>query len=139
MALTQQGTIKKILPGGMAEIEVTRRSACGHDCAKCGGCGGLETQTLYVTARNRAGAQVGERVLIEGETGEVLGYAGLVYLLPVLLFFVGYGVGGALKFGAGLCALCGGLLFAIGILSAVWYSRRMKERNRIPFEITKKL
>ena len=59
--MTQQGTIKKILPGGMAEIEVTRRSACGHDCAKCGGCGGLETQTLYVTARNRAQAQVGER------------------------------------------------------------------------------
>ena len=75
--MTQQGTIKKILPGGMAEIEVTRRSACGHDCAKCGGCGGLETQTLYVTARNRAEAQVGERVLIEGETGQVLGYAGL--------------------------------------------------------------
>ena len=73
--MTQQGTIKKLLPGGRAEVEVTRRSACGHDCAKCGGCGGLETQTLYVTARNHTDAGIGDRVLIEGETGRVLGLA----------------------------------------------------------------
>nr|WP_300185397.1 SoxR reducing system RseC family protein [uncultured Agathobaculum sp.] len=137
--MTQQGTIKKVLPDGMAEIEVTRRSACGHDCAKCGGCGGLETQTLYVTARNRAHAQVGERVLIEGETGQVLGIAGLVYLVPVVLFFVGYGMGSGLRWGAGLSALCGGVLFAAGIGAAMWYSRRMKARNHVPFEITKVL
>lgn len=123
----------------MAEIEVTRRSACGHDCAKCGGCGGLETQTLYVTARNRADAKVGERVLIEGETGQVLGYAGLVYLVPVVLFFVGYGVGSMLHRGAGIAALCGGVLFAAGIAAAMLYSRRLKQRNQVPFEITKVL
>ncbi|WP_125115285.1 SoxR reducing system RseC family protein [Agathobaculum sp. Marseille-P7918] len=137
--MTQQGTIKKILPGGMAEIEVTRRSACGHDCAKCGGCGGLETQTLYVTARNRTDAQVGERVLIEGETGQVLGLAGLVYLVPVVLFFVGYGLGSALQKGAGVSALCGGVLFAAGIVAAMLYSREMKRKNSVPFEITKKI
>ena len=80
----------------MAEVEVTRRSACGHDCAKCGGCGGLETQTLYVTAFNGVAAQVGDRVLLEGETGRVLGIAVLVYLLPVVLFFIGYGAGSVL-------------------------------------------
>lgn len=137
--MTQQGTIKKILPGGMAEIEVTRRSACGHDCAKCGGCGGLETQTLYVTARNRAQAKVGERVLIEGETGQVLGIAGLVYLVPVVLFFVGYGVGSMLQKGAGVSALCGGVLFALGIAAAILYSHQMKRKNSILFEITKVL
>lgn len=137
--MTQQGTIKKILPGGMAEIEVTRRSACGHDCAKCGGCGGLETQTLYVTARNRADAKVGERVLIEGETGQVLGIAGLVYLVPVVLFFVGYGVGSMLQKSAGVSALCGGVLFALGIAAAILYSHQMKRKNSIPFEITKVL
>ncbi|MGI6180470.1 MAG: SoxR reducing system RseC family protein [Agathobaculum sp.] len=137
--MTQQGTIKKLLPDGMAEIEVTRRSACGHDCAKCGGCGGLETQTLRVTARNSAGAQVGERVLIEGGTGQVLGYAVLVYLLPVALFFIGYAAAGLAHAGAGVSALCGGILFAAGIIGAILYSRRMKQRNEIPFEITRKL
>ncbi len=137
--MTQQGTIKKLLPDGMAEIEVTRRSACGHDCAKCGGCGGLETQTLYVTARNRAKADVGERVLIEGETGQVLGLAMLVYVLPIVLFFVGYALGSVLFTGAAAGALGGGVLFVLGILGAIWYSRRMKARNEVPYEITKRL
>ncbi|MDO4269609.1 MAG: SoxR reducing system RseC family protein [Eubacteriales bacterium] len=137
--MTQQGTIKKLLPNGMAEIEVTRRSACGHDCAKCGGCGGLETQTLQVTAHNKAGAQVGDRVLIEGETRQVLGIAVLVYLLPVALFFIGYALGGLLRAGAGASALTGGVLFVLGILGAAAYSRRMKEKNDAPFEITKRL
>ena len=109
--MTQQGIIKKLLPNGLAEVEVTRRSACGHDCAKCGGCGGLETQTLYVTARNHAHASVGDRVLLEGETRQVLGFAVLVYLLPLVLFFVGYGVGAGMKLGGGLSALIGGVLF----------------------------
>ena len=137
--MTQQGTIKKLLPDGMAEIEVTRRSACGHDCAKCGGCGGLETQTLYVTARNRAKADVGERVLIEGETGQVLGLAVLVYVLPIVLFFIGYALGSVLFTGAAAGALGGGVLFVLGILGAIWYSRRMKARNEVPYEITKRL
>lgn len=137
--MTQQGTIKKLLPDGMAEIEVTRRSACGHDCAKCGGCGGLEIQTLYVTARNRAKADVGERVLIEGETGQVLGLAMLVYVLPIVLFFVGYALGSVLFTGAAAGALGGGVLFVLGILGAIWYSRRMKARNEVPYEITKRL
>ena len=109
--MTQQGTIKKLLPGGRAEVEVTRRSACGHDCAKCGGCGGLETQTLYVTARNHTDADVGDRVLIEGESGRVLGLAALVYMLPLVLFFIGYAIGNAAGGGAA-GALAGGVLFA---------------------------
>ena len=137
--MTQQGTIKKLLPGGMAEIEVTRRSACGHDCAKCGGCGGLETQTLYVTARNKAEANVGERVLIEGETGQVLGLAVLVYVLPIVLFFIGYALGSVLFEGGAAGAVGGGVLSIAGILYAIFYTRRMKARNEVPYEITKRL
>ena len=33
----------------------------------------------------------------------------------------------------------GGLLFVLGILGAIWYSRRMKAKNQVPYEITKKL
>ena len=137
--VTQQGTIKKLLPNGLAEVEVTRRSACGHDCAKCGGCGGLETQTLYVTARNHAHASVGDRVLLEGETKQVLGFAVLVYLLPLVLFFVGYGVGAGMKLGGGLSALIGGVLVIGGILAAMWYSHKLKLRNEAPFAITERL
>lgn len=123
----------------MAEVEVTRRSACGHDCAKCGGCGGLETQTLYVTARNHADAGIGDRVLIEGETGRVLGFAVLVYVLPIVLFFVGYAAASVLSAGSAVSALSGGVLFAAGLVAAVLYSREMKRKNDIPFAITQRL
>ena len=137
--MTQQGTIKKLLADDLAEVEVTRRSACGHDCAKCGGCGGLETQTLYVTARNSAQADVGERVLVEGETGQVLGLAVLVYVLPIVLFFVGYALGSVLFEGAAAAAACSGVLFAAGIFGGVLYSRRMKQRREVPLAITRRL
>ena len=137
--MTQQGTIKKLLPGGMAEIEVTRRSACGHDCAKCGGCGGLETQTLYVTARNKADAGVGERVLIEGETGKVLGMAVLVYVLPIVLFFFGYALGAALFTGGAAGAIGGGCCSSSASSVRSGTGRRMKAQGQVPYEITKRL
>ena len=137
--MTQQGTIKKLLTDDLAEVEVTRRSACGHDCAKCGGCGGMETQTMYVTARNSAQANIGERVLVEGETGQVLGLAVLVYVLPLVLFFVGYALGSVLFEREAAAALCSGVLFVAGILGGVLYSRRMKQRREVPLSITRRL
>ena len=82
---------------------------------------------------------MGERVLIEGETGKVLGMAVLVYVLPIVLFFIGYALG------------CGAVYRRRGrgdwrrgtvrrrILGAIWYSRRMKAQGQVPYEITKRL
>lgn len=138
--MTQQGTIKKLLPNGLAEVEVTRRSACGHDCAKCGGCGGLETQTLYVTARNHAHASRRRpRAARRRDQAGARLCPVLVYLLPLVLFFVGYGVGAGMKLGGGLSALIGGVLFVVGILAAMWYSHKLKLRNEAPFAITERL
>ena len=45
---------------------------------------------------------------------------------------------GSLKFrGIGLGV--GGVLFALGIIGAIFYSRRMKQNGEVPFEITHKL
>ena len=79
------------------------------------------------------------RVLLEGETKQVLGFAVLVYLLPLVLFFVGYGVGAGMKLGGGLSALIGGVRFVVGILAAMWYSHKLKLRNEAPFAITERL
>ena len=66
-------------------------------------------------------------------------FAVLVYLLPLVLFFVGYGVGAGMKLGGGLSALIGGVLFVVGILAAMWYSHKLKLRNEAPFAITERL
>ena len=78
-------------------------------------------------------------ITLEGETKQVLGFAVLVYLLPLVLFFVGYGVGAGMKLGGGLSALIGGVLFIGGILAAMWYSHKLKLRNEAPFAITERL
>ena len=77
-------------------------------------------------------------MLIEGESGRVLGLAALVYMLPLVLFFIGYAIGNAAGGGAS-GALVGGVLFALGIIGAIFYSRRMKQNGEVPFEITHKL
>ncbi len=58
-------------------------------------------------------------MLIEGETGRVLGLAALVYMLPLVLFFIGYAIGNAAGGGAS-GALVGGVLFALGIIGAIF-------------------
>ena len=88
--------------------------------------------------RNHTDAGIGDRVLIEGETGRVLGLAALVYMLPLVLFFIGYAIGNAAGGGAA-GALAGGVLFALGIIGAIFYSRRMKQNGEVPFEITHRL
>lgn len=136
--MTQQATVRRVLANGLAEVEVVRRGACSHDCAKCGGCG-VEVQTLLVTARNEAGASVGDRVTIEGENKTVLGLAALVYTLPLVLFFLGYGLAALTAAGAVFSTICGVVGFMAGVFAAVLQSRRMKQRNEIPFAITQRV
>ena len=37
--MTQVATVERILDKTHAEISVPRKSACGHDCEECAGCG----------------------------------------------------------------------------------------------------
>ena len=53
--------------GGMAEISVPRKSACGHDCEECAGCG-VSGASVRAAARNPIGAEVGQKVVVESST-----------------------------------------------------------------------
>ena len=65
--MTQIATVEKILPGGKAEISVPRKSACGHDCEECAGCG-VSGASVRAVARNDIGAAVGQKVVVESST-----------------------------------------------------------------------
>ena len=45
---------------------------------------------IRARAKNDAGAQPGDKVVVESSTKKLLGVAALVYLLPVLGFLLGY-------------------------------------------------
>ena len=77
---------------GMAQVQYHRPTACHGDCSKCaGGCGSMAAQEeMIVSAENLIGAHPGDSVWIEGETRKVVWAVALVYVIPVLLFFIGY-------------------------------------------------
>lgn len=61
--MTQIATVEKLLPGGYAEISVPRKSACGHDCEECAGCG-MTGAAIRARAKNNADAQPGDKVVV---------------------------------------------------------------------------
>lgn len=132
----QKARVTRILDEGRAEVAVKRQSACGHDCAQCGGgCSELMVASeVRVVADNAAGARPGDTVTVESSTSRVLGAAVLVYTVPFLLFFGGYFLGASLwGEGAGMAAGAAG--FALGFVPAVLLDRRTRRRGSIQFKI----
>lgn len=135
----QKARVVRLLDGGRAEVTVTRQTACGHDCSKCGGgCSELTArEDVTVTAVNPIHAAPGDLVTVETATSGVLGAAALVYLVPFALFFLGYFLaGGLLHTGEGASIAVGGAGFALGILLAVLLDRRVKRSRSLVFQIT---
>ncbi|MEA4965705.1 MAG: SoxR reducing system RseC family protein [Oscillospiraceae bacterium] len=130
--MRQTVEVKRILDTEHAEVFLERESACSGDCHRCGGCGAAR-QTLFVRAENPIGAQPGDRVTLESDTGVVLGAAMLVYALPILMFFVGYFLGNAVS---RLPGLWGGVGFVLGMVPALLWNRRLEKKNTVRFRIT---
>ncbi len=134
--MTQVAQVKTILSDGRAEVGVHRRSACSHDCSKCSGCELMMTKTdVTVTAENHVGARPGDTVLVESANSAILGTAVVVYLVPFLLFFVGYFLGHAIAAGETISIglACAG--FVAGILPARWLDHRVNVKKAVQFRI----
>lgn len=87
--MTQVATVEKILKDGYVQISVPRKSACGHDCEECAGCG-MTGASIYAEARDPVGVHPGDKVVVESSTRAILGVTWLVYMLPVVFFLLGY-------------------------------------------------
>ena len=87
--MTQIATVERIIDADHAEISVPRKSACGHDCEECAGCG-VTGAAVHARALNPIGARPGQKVVVQSDTNKMLRIVALVYLTPVLLFLVGY-------------------------------------------------
>lgn len=124
--------VHKCNDDGTAQVMAVRQSACSGDCHKCSGCGAVEQKLLF-TARNPIGARPGQLVTVRAESGPVLAAAAMLYLLPLLLFFVGYIVAAA----AGMLGALGGIAgFGLGIAFAVAYDRLVVRRQKNEYTIT---
>ena len=124
--------VKRVLADGTAEVLHVRESACSGDCHKCSGCGAAK-EAIILKADNPIGAAVGDFVKISSESGPVLRAAAVLYMMPLVLFFLGYALG-AVVWGRG--GLTGSLAFVLGIALVVAYDRRVAARNRTVYTIT---
>ena len=133
--MTQIATVENLLAGGYAMISVPRKSACGHDCEECAGCG-VTGAAVQARAANPIGAKPGQKVVVQSDTQKMLGIVALVYLTPVVLFLVGYFATIAVA-SAPIRYLFGGIGFVLGILIAVAYDRRLRRQGGLRFTIVR--
>ena len=124
--------VKETFDDGTATVIHVRESACSGDCHKCSGCGAAK-ETILLKAENPIGATRGDLVKLESATGPVLKAAAVMYMVPMVLFFVGYFIGDAI-FGRG--ALAGCLAFVVSIGLAVLYDRKIGKTSKTSYTIT---
>ena len=130
--MEQKVRIREILPDGTALVVCVRESACSGDCHKCSGCGAAK-ETVLFTADNPIGAAVGDFVKVESSTAPVLKAAMVLYVLPLVLFFLGYYLG---TLPGGFGAIGGVLGFMLGVVIVIVYDRLVVNKANIRYTIT---
>ena len=130
--MTQIATIERDLGGGYAEISVPRKSACGHDCEECAGCG-MTGAAIKARARNDIGAQPGDKVVVESSTQKIFGVVALVYVLPVVLFLLGYFLSEGLA--EGMRYAIAVATFVVSFIPCVLYDRHARKKELLTYQI----
>ena len=125
--MEQKVKIRQLFSDGTAEVVHIRESACSGDCHKCSGCGAAK-ETITLIARNPIGARPGEVVIVKSDSAPVLRGAMVLYILPLVLFILGYLVAGS---GWGGC-----LGFVLGIAAVVIYDRKVAKKEETVYTIT---
>ena len=134
--MTQIATVERIIDSNHALISVPRKSACGHDCEECAGCG-VSGAAVKAKAVNRIGALPGQKVVVESSTKKMLGIVSFVYATPVVLFILGYllmaftTTSVPLQYGVAIAG------FVVGIALAILYDRRIKRQGGLTFTIVR--
>ena len=132
--MTQIATVEKILPGGFVEISVPRKSACGHDCEECAGCG-MTGAAIHARAKDPVGVRPGQKVVVESATRKILGVVALVYLLPVVGFLLGYFLSEGLAEGVRYAIAIGAA--ALAFRPSVAYDRHAKKTEALTYTVVR--
>ena len=134
--MTQIATVERILDSDHAVISVPRKSACGHDCEECAGCG-VSGAAVKAKAANPIGAHPGQKVVVQSDTQKMLRIVALVYATPVVLFLLGYLAAFFLGAQVAVQYTTAVIGFIVGIVAAICYDRRLKEKGGLSFTIVR--
>lgn len=131
--MTQEAVVTRVFPNNMAEVAVTRTTACGGNCGNCESC--IFQSELKAMAKNRVSARPGQKVLIESKSSKVFGAALLVYILPLVFFLACFAIAYSLGAAEGVCVAVSFLGLAVGAAVVVASQRLKKNKNPISFDI----
>lgn len=132
--MTQDAVVTKVFKNGMAEVAVSRGTACGSNCGNCESC--VFQNEIKAFAKNTVHAKPGEKVKIESLSSQIFSAAFLLYIVPMVLFVIGYAIAASLGLGEGMRVLCSFAAFAVAVAVVIVYQRHSKRKNPIKFEIT---
>ena len=128
--MTQDAIVVKVLPNSMAEVVVTRSTACGSNCGSCESC--IFQSELKTLAKNRIG---GQKVVISSSSRKIYSAAILVYIMPLLFFLAGFAVSSILGASEGVSVLVSFLSLAVSAAVLVVTQRRKPHSQQITFDI----
>jgi len=75
----------------MAEVKITRYSACSKCDKSCSLAGNSHDQDeIFLEVEDKVGVKRGDQILIEMEKGNVLFATVVVYVIPIFLMIAGY-------------------------------------------------
>jgi sigma-E factor negative regulatory protein RseC len=127
---TEEGVVIKIgASAGTAWVKTIRSSAC-DSCSSRHACHAEESgKEMEVEAKNTAGAQVGDRILLNINSACLLKATFLLYIFPVLAMFVGALIGQAVAEKQGMDVSALSALFAFLFFGLAFLLIRIIDRH----------
>lgn len=113
---TEEGIVIEI-DGSISKVRMGKHSNC-KDCGACPG-----SDAAIITADNRIGAKLGQRVSVELQEANVLTGAFVVFILPLIFIFIGAvtgkQLGGLLGVSKLISEFIGGATFSIIVIAVI--------------------
>lgn len=133
--MTQRGIVEKI-DGTQITVLVAKTSMCGENCASCKG--GCMPGTQQVLAVNHTGESlcIGDSVLLETETGKVLGASAAVYLVPLVCLFASYFIAQSFTESELVCALLSVAALFVSLFGMRLLDRVVHKKRTLLVQIT---
>ena len=122
---------------GKAKVKASLHS----DCKNCGICPGNDA--IVVDVLNPVGAQVGQRVIIEGNEVNMLKAAFIVYMLPLIAAAIGAFAGNYLAVAQQAVEMMwyqiggGAVAFGLSLVYIKYYDRNAKTNDKMLSVITR--
>ncbi len=137
--MTAKCTVVSIKDDKTAVVSAERKSACAechaNDGKSCGACDiFLGDDKFTAEADNSIGAKTGDTVMVESPSGYVIGTAALLFLLPIAVAALFYGVVYVISREYAPFGAIGGVVLSYAVIFAI---EKFAEKKRNKMKIVK--